>query len=175
MNLAVGSSWRRCASVLAGVSASLLCAATFTGSAHAASSIFGTTGTNPWGIAVDSAGNIYTANSGSDNVSKITPAGVSTTNWAATGSSPFGIAVDSAGNIYTANNGSNNVSKVTPSLTLPRLPGLRRLPRFSAAPGARLQRSRLQPIRCQQQTVHHRRTPSPRFRTLPSTAPPLSS
>ena len=48
-------------------------------------------------------------------MSKITPAGVSTPNWAATGSGPAGITVDSAGNIYTANFFSDNVSKITPS------------------------------------------------------------
>ncbi len=116
MNLAVGSSWRRCATVLAGVCASLLCAATFVGSAHAASAIFGTTGSFPYGIAVDSAGNIYTANIGSNNVSKITPGGASTI-LGTTGTSPIGIAVDSAGNIYTTNDGSNNVSKITPAGT----------------------------------------------------------
>jgi DNA-binding beta-propeller fold protein YncE len=32
----------------------------------------GTTGINPYGIAIDNAGNIYTTNYGADNVSKIT-------------------------------------------------------------------------------------------------------
>ena len=43
------------------------------------SSTFGTTGTNPHGIAFDSAGNLYTANTGSNTVTKITPGGVSST------------------------------------------------------------------------------------------------
>ena len=74
MNLAVGSSSRRCATVLTGVCASLLCAATFAASAHASSvTNWAATGSTPSGIAVDSAGNIYTTNSGSNNVSKITP------------------------------------------------------------------------------------------------------
>ena len=116
MNLVVGSSWRRFATVLTGLCASLLCAATFIGSAHAASSIFGTTGSNPYAITIDSAGNIYTANQGSNNVSKITPGGTSTT-LGTTGTTPFGITVDSAGNIYTANVGSTNVTKITPGGT----------------------------------------------------------
>jgi sugar lactone lactonase YvrE len=77
-------------------------------------------GSNPMAIAIDSAGNLYTANSGSNNVSKITPDGVSTI-LGTTGSHPQAIAIDSAGNVYTANgpvNGpdgwSGNVSKITP-------------------------------------------------------------
>ena len=118
MNLAAGSSSRRYATVLTGVCVSLLCAATFAGSAHAASSIFAATGNNPYGIAVDSAGNVYTANWGTNNVSKITPGGTSTIlGTTGTDSRPYGITVDSAGNIYTANSGSNNVSKITPEFS----------------------------------------------------------
>ena len=62
---------------------------------------------------MDSSGNVYTANKGSNNVSKITPAGLSTI-LGTTGSNPVGIVVDSSGNVYTANRGSNNVSKITP-------------------------------------------------------------
>ena len=78
------------------------------------SSIFGTTGTNPIGITIDSAGNVYTANGTSNDVSKITPSGVSTI-LGTTGFTPLGITIDTAGNIYTANQGSNNVTKITPS------------------------------------------------------------
>ena len=74
----------------------------------------GTTGVGPFGITIDSLGNIYTANSGSNNVSKITPAGVSTI-LGATGTAPIGITIDSSGNIYTANQGSDDVSKITPT------------------------------------------------------------
>ena len=72
MSLVPDGSWRRIATVLAGVSALLLCAAIFTSSAQAISGILGTTGSAPIAITVDSAGNIYTANTGSSNVSKIT-------------------------------------------------------------------------------------------------------
>ncbi len=102
--------------MLVGVCAVLLCAATFASSAEAISGILGTTGTQPVGIAVDSAGNIYTANYRSGSVSKITPGGRSTV-FAAHGTRQRGIAVDSVGNIYTANGGSNNVSKITPGGT----------------------------------------------------------
>ena len=83
--------------------------------AHAVDGInIATAGTYPVGIATDSAGNVYTANSGSDNVSKITPAGVSTI-LGTTGDAPRSIAVDSAGNVYTANITADNVSKITPA------------------------------------------------------------
>ena len=70
-------------------------------------------GSYPRAIAIDSAGNLYTANSGSNNVSKITPGGVSTI-LGTTGTNPWAIALDPAGNVYTANLGSRNVSKITP-------------------------------------------------------------
>ena len=78
------------------------------------SGILGTTDRNPYGIAMDTVGNIYTANYGSDTVSKITPAGASTT-LGVTGSKPYAIAIDAAGNIYTANQSSDTVSKITPA------------------------------------------------------------
>ena len=86
----------------------LLCAMTAT------ATILGTTGIGPFGIAIDKAGNVYTANLNSNNVSKITPDGTSTV-LGTTGNRPYGIAIDGAGNVYTANSGSNNVSKITPS------------------------------------------------------------
>ncbi len=75
---------------------------------------FATTGTNTHGITIDSSGNIYTTNYSSNNVSKITPAGVSTI-LGTTGNNPHGITIDSSGNIYTTNYSSNNVSKITPA------------------------------------------------------------
>lgn len=42
------------------------------------SNILGTTGSVPRNIALDAEGNLYTANNSSNNVTKITPAGVST-------------------------------------------------------------------------------------------------
>ncbi len=71
-----------------------------------------TTGTNPNGITIDASGNIYVANWTSNNVTKITPAGVSTI-LGNTGSAPNSIKVDAAGNIYTANVNSNTVTKIT--------------------------------------------------------------
>jgi len=79
----------------------------------AGTSILGTTGTFPIGITIDSIGNIYTANQGSSNVSKITQSGVSTL-FASVGLTPKGITIDSAENLYTPNLNNDNVSKVTP-------------------------------------------------------------
>jgi len=79
----------------------------------AASSILGETEDNPTGITIDPEGNIYTANLDSDNVTKITPGGVSSI-LGTTGDDPSGVTIDAAGNIYTANFGSNNVTKITP-------------------------------------------------------------
>ena len=58
----------------------------------------------PRGIAVGTAGNVYTANTDSDTVSKITPAGASTI-FGTTGNTPVAIAIDvnGNGNVYTAN------------------------------------------------------------------------
>lgn len=81
-----------------------------------ASSVLGTTGKGPNSITVDSAGNVYTVNSGANSVTRITPSGASTI-VGSTGNMPMGIALDSAGNIYTSNIGSNNVSKITPDGT----------------------------------------------------------
>ena len=73
-----------------------------------------TTGSYPNAIATDSAGNIYTTNYMSKNVSKITPNGTSTI-LGTTGPDPYGIAIDNAGNIYTANFNANRVAKITPN------------------------------------------------------------
>ena len=77
------------------------------------STILGTTGTDPFRITIDSSGNIYTANEGANNVSKITPQGVSSI-LGTTGDCPNDMTIDSSGNIYTANSGGNNVTKITP-------------------------------------------------------------
>ena len=86
--------------------------------AVAVTTVLGTTGAGPTGIVLDSNGNVYTANSSANNVTKITPTGVSSV-YASTGagSSPRDIAIDGSGNIYTANYDSANVTKINTSGT----------------------------------------------------------
>ena len=77
--------------------------------------IVGTTGQCPGSLIFDSSGNIYTANQASSFVSKITPAGVSTNEFAPTnGTLAYSLAIDPLGNIYVANGSSNNIGKITP-------------------------------------------------------------
>jgi len=68
---------------------------------------------NPHGIAVDSAGNIFVADSGNGRIQKFSPNGTFVTSIAST--DPNGIAVDRAGNIYVAEIGSKHrVQKLGP-------------------------------------------------------------
>jgi hypothetical protein len=89
---------------------------------------------NPWGIAVDSATNIYVTDSSSSTIRKITPVGA---NWVvttiaglagSTGSSdgtnsqarfnnPGSLAVDAARNIYVADTANDTIRKITPDST----------------------------------------------------------
>jgi len=82
----------------------------------------------PQGIATDSIGNIYVADTYNHTVRKVTPAGVVSTlagEARSTGSAdgtgvearfdgPYGIAADSAGNLYVADTGNSTIRKITP-------------------------------------------------------------
>jgi NHL repeat-containing protein len=93
---------------------------------------------NPRGVAVDSAGNVYVADSGNDTIRKVTVAGVVTTLAGLAGSTgtndgtgnaarfqnPWGIAVDSATNVYVADYRNCTIRRVTPAGVVTTLGGL---------------------------------------------------
>lgn len=103
---------------------------TFAGStAHGSSDGTGAAASfhSPSGVAMDSSGNIYVADSENDLIRKITSAGVVTTlagtagvaghadgtGTSASFSSPAAVAVDSADNVYVADYGNNEIRKIT--------------------------------------------------------------
>ncbi len=73
---------------------------------------------NPAGIAVDSSGNVYVANSldsGLGSISKFSSTGTSLGTFASGLSLPTGIALDTAGNVFVASAATHQVSKFSSS------------------------------------------------------------
>ncbi len=71
----------------------------------------------PVGIAVDSSGNVYVADSGNSRIQKFSSNGKWLTKWGSFGSGdgefnePLGVAVDLAGNVYVADSGNRRIQR----------------------------------------------------------------
>jgi streptogramin lyase len=68
---------------------------------------------NPYGLAVDTSGNIYAADNVHKSLSKLTPSGTLSTGLFSGDGNPYGVAVDGSGNLYITHNLKNEVVKET--------------------------------------------------------------
>jgi len=89
----------------------------------------------PQGVVVDGAGNLYVSDSANHTIRKVTPAGVVTTFAGRAGESgstdgqpggfrnPGGLAIDAAGNLYVADRSNKLIRKITPAGVVSTLAG----------------------------------------------------
>jgi uncharacterized protein (TIGR03437 family) len=75
---------------------------------------------SPSGIAVDSNGNWYIADTSNNRIRMVTPSGVISTFAGGAGqlNAPSGIAIDASNNLYIADTGNNDVLEITPAGTI---------------------------------------------------------
>jgi streptogramin lyase len=84
---------------------------------------------SPYGVAVDSSGNIYVADSFNDRIQKFDSVGNFITKWGSGGEEEgqffgaYGVAVDSSGNVYVADTGNDRIQKFSPTDVLADLTG----------------------------------------------------
>ncbi len=115
---------------------------TFAGQAGSSGSDDGTRSAarfdGPYGVAVDSASNVYVSDGWNDTIRKVTPAGVVTTLAGLAGfpgssdgsgiqarfDFPMGVATDATGNVFVADHHNHTVRKVTPAGVVSTLAGI---------------------------------------------------
>jgi sugar lactone lactonase YvrE len=104
---------------------------------------------DPSGLALDSSGRIYVADSGNNTIREVTTAGVVTTlagsprvvgfadgtGSAAQFDTPIGITVDSSGNVYVSDTANNTIRKITPAGVVTTLAGVGSAPSIGSADG----------------------------------------
>jgi sugar lactone lactonase YvrE len=76
----------------------------------------------PYGVAVDSLGNVYVADTGNSLIRKVAPDGTTTTVSGITATS-YGLAADAANNVYVADSTTRVIYKITPTGTVSVLAG----------------------------------------------------